>query len=479
MGRDAPKYLELLSTPDEGALTPAGQPYQPFPVELLPPVIGDFVHKGAVALGCDPACLALPALAVIASAIGNTRTLRLKDGWDEPSVIWSAVVGDSGPPISTAYRKAIASLLLMQKCFLQEFRARSAFYQKDLLARRAIALRTEEQALDQSEPPPRPVFQRDVCRETDIHALAAILEENPRGTLVTRDELDGWLLPFTRLKGKHISRDRASWLDMHLAGPLFVNRGTAKRGHHFVPRAAVSVTGSLQPQVLARALTPDAPAAGLAALFLLAMPPQLPMAWSETVIDLEVERAYNGIIGGLLALDFDTSEGTKLPRVLSLSPEAKAAWIAFYDAQACDAAAEASSPSSKLEGYAARLTLLHHVVSRLGERQSDLVPIDRDSVEAGVALCRWFATEKRRIHAILFESAEEHSARCLAEIIRTRGGRISVRGLMRANARRYPDAETAEAALESLVESGLGRWSPVSFQFDSQEDPDPRHAHDV
>jgi hypothetical protein len=91
------KWLEIAQVKTTSGKKPRHlEPYQPFPIEALPGPLGDFVREGAAALGCDPAYLALPALAVAASAIGNARVLRLKRGWDEPSVIWSVIIGESG-----------------------------------------------------------------------------------------------------------------------------------------------------------------------------------------------------------------------------------------------------------------------------------------------------------------------------------------------------------------------------------------------
>ncbi len=52
--------------------------YQDFPVDALPFPLKEYISQGALALGCDPSYLALPALAVVASCVGNTRTIRLK-----------------------------------------------------------------------------------------------------------------------------------------------------------------------------------------------------------------------------------------------------------------------------------------------------------------------------------------------------------------------------------------------------------------
>lgn len=46
----------------------------------------------------------------------------------------------------------------------------------------------------------------------------------------------------------------------------------------------------------------------------------------------------------------------------------------------------------------------------------------------------------------------------LANLIRERGGRITVRELQRANNRRWPDSISARASLEALVDAGKATW---------------------
>jgi DNA polymerase I-like protein with 3'-5' exonuclease and polymerase domains len=437
------------------------EPYRPFPVEALPAPLGEYVRQGALALGCDPAYLALPALAVAASVIGNTCTIRLKGGWDEPSVLWAAIIGDSGTLKSPAYLKAVAHLFRLQRRLLLAFKENKARYQDEQAAYQAARRQAQDGGPDPGEPPEEPVLQRVVCSDTTIEKLAEILEDNPRGTLVARDELAGWLGSFTRYKQQKGGTDLPNWLEMHRAGTVIVDRKTSERPTLFIQRAAVSIAGGSQPGVLARVLTPEFLDAGLAARLLMAMPPKLPKRWSEAEVAPEVEQAYQDALDRLLALDFDSIDGEKAPHALRLSREGKAVWVEFYDDWAREQAAaegELAAAFSKLEAYAARLALVHHVVSRVARGDADQALVERESVEAGVTLCRWFAGEARRVHATLSESTEERDTRRLVEFIQARGGRITVRGLMRANCRRYPNADAAESALAVLVEAGLARW---------------------
>jgi hypothetical protein len=53
----------------------------PFPLDLLPPVLGNLIAQGAAAIDCDQSMIALPVLSACSAAIGNQRFLELKDGW--------------------------------------------------------------------------------------------------------------------------------------------------------------------------------------------------------------------------------------------------------------------------------------------------------------------------------------------------------------------------------------------------------------
>jgi hypothetical protein len=419
--------------------------YQPFPVSSLPGPLAAYVEQGAKALGCDPAYLALPSLAVASSAIGNSAVIRLKRGWEEPSVIWSAIVGDSGTLKSPAYIRAVAHLLRRQKeCF-------------DTCKKVTAKWKADGAEGD------KPLPQRVICSDITIEKIAQVLEDNPRGILVARDELAAWFGSFTRYKGKSGGTDLPNWLELFRAGTLVIDRKTGDRTTVYVQRAAVSVAGSIQPGILARALTADAFEAGLVARLLLALPPKLPKRWSEVEISTDVENAYHETIDRLLALTMNyTGEGERVPRVLSLASDAKVVWIDFYNAWAKEQASaegEMAAALSKLEAYAARFALVHHVVASVTRDElADIPAVARESIEAGIVLARWFAREARRVYAMLGETEDDRQTRRLVDLIRSWSGRATVKQLQRSNGARYRTTEDAEVALQSLVDDGLAKW---------------------
>jgi len=196
---------------------------------------------------------------------------------------------------------------------------------------------------------------------------------------------------------------------------------------------------------------------------LMAMPPKRQKEWTEAEVEDAAEKAYHDVLDKLFALEFDKRDGEKVPHVVKLSSEAKEVWVRFFNEWAgeqLDAEGELAAAYSKLEGGAARLALIHHVVTHVYLETDDTRMVGRKSMEAGITLVRWFANEARRLYGMLGETGQETKTRSLVDFIRGRGGQITARQLQKANSRRYRTAESAETDLQGLVLDGLAEWRP-------------------
>ena len=60
--------------------------------------------------------------------------------------------------------------------------------------------------------------------DATVEAVAPILEANPRGVLLARDELAGWIRSFDRYAGGKGGGDAAHWLSMHNGEAVVVDR---------------------------------------------------------------------------------------------------------------------------------------------------------------------------------------------------------------------------------------------------------------
>lgn len=441
--------------------------FRPFPLQALPQLIRGFVDAGARAIGCDPSYLALPLLTAIAGAIGNTRRLQLKRGWTAPPILWGAIVGESGTAKTPAFKLVMRPIRERQRKALErhaehmkQYEAELARWEKDMTAWK----RDNDAATD---PPPKPepaVCERFIVSDTTVEALAPILLGNPRGLLLARDELAGWIGSFDRYAGKgKAGADSANWLSMFNAESIIVDRKTGIPRTIHVPQAAVCVSGGIQPTVLQRALGVEHRESGLAARLLVTCPPRIAKRWTEADIDPGDEAALARLFNRLYELEtMAADDGETRPALVRLSVEAKTAWTTYYNAHADEQAAlsgDMAAAWSKLEEYAARLALVVHFV-RWAANDPMLTKVDildAASMVAGIALANWFKHEARRVYALLDESEGERDQRRLVDWIGRKGGTVAAREVQQG-CRWLKEPGKAEEALEELVKAGRGCW---------------------
>jgi hypothetical protein len=450
--------------------------YKKFPVDSLPEPLRRFVIAAAKAIGCDESYVVLPLLAVLASAIGNSRDLELKPGWLVKAILWTAVIGESGTAKSPAQKVATKAIHDLEHAALCQYAAEIQIYE-DEKARR----KDSDNSAASVKQPQRVRF---IVSDTTVEALAPILQENPRGVLLDRDELGGWLSSFNAYKNS-AGADESHWLTMYNAGRLQVDRKTGTR-LVYVPRASVSITGGIQPGVLQRMLGVEHRESGLAARFLMAYPPRRSKRWTESGIDQSLAAEIAAVVNRLFELQPESSgdHGFK-PVVATLSSGAKAAWIEFYNAHAAEQeklTGDLASAWSKLEETAARLALVIHYAkwaatpavdeaaaieqTLFGDgdesaAQAAATPsvdvLDAADIQAGVTLAEWFKGEARRVYAMLSETTAQAERRKLVDWIQRQGGRATVRDAQN-KCGWLKGAGLAQAAMDALVKSGLAHW---------------------
>ena len=205
------------------------------------------------------------------------------------------------------------------------------------------------------------------------------------------------------------------------------------------------------------------------------MPPKMPRKWTERRIPDDATDAVGRIFSRLWSLEADVdSDGDLRPLDLPLTPEARQAWIAFYNRHGAELTAltgDLAAAWSKLEGYAARLALVCHLTDWAAGSDATPGPVDQAAVESGIALTEWFKNETRRVYAVLGEGDEERADRELVDLIRRRGGAITARELQQAS-RAYPTAECRRRSLDGAGEVWAGRLG-VDSPDPSRRSPGP------
>jgi hypothetical protein len=443
--------------------------FEPFPTDALPEPVRGFVEAGAKAIGCDPSYLALPMLTALGAAIGNTRRIQLKRGWTAPAIIWAAIVGESGTAKTPAFKLVMRPIRQRQREAMERHAEDAKEHEADLARWEKVMAAWKRDTKGSDDPPEKPEApqaERFVVSDTTVEALAPLLLANPRGLLLARDELAGWIGSFDRYAGGKGGADAAHWLSMHNGESIIVDRKTGNPRTIFVPQASVCVCGGIQPTILHRALGTEHRESGLAARLVLACPPRLAKRWTEADIDPAAEEKIARLVDRLYELQPTVGDqGDPRPVVIGLTADAKTAWKAYYNAHAqeqADLSGELSAAWSKLEEYAARLALVIHF-SRWAADDPTLASVDAvdpGSMGAGVQLATWFKGEARRVYALMGESDDDRDQRRLIEWIQRKGGPVTAREVQ-MGCRWLREAGAAESALDQLVKDGLGQWDDV------------------
>lgn len=151
-----------------------------------------------------------------------------------------------------------------------------------------------------ANPGPEPVMPRLAVSDATVEKLAVIMAVQPRGMLVARDELAGWLQSMSRYSG---GSDRPFWLEAYGGRSFSVER--MGRDPVYVDRLTIGVLGGIQPDRL-RSLLLKSDDDGLLARFVPVWPHPAPVKRPDVVHD---ETFIEAAIEGLLSLEMPTDEG--------------------------------------------------------------------------------------------------------------------------------------------------------------------------
>jgi DNA polymerase-1 len=420
------------------------EPFKPFPSDFLAEPLRGFVQQCAKSRNLDDSFFAMPALAVLASAVGNVRSVRIDEEWYEPMILWTAVIGDSGTGKTTGWKAAMKPVFDKQSDFKREHDAEMREFKPD-----------PKNGLK----PPRMRFA--FADDVTFEFVATLLQEEPRGILASCDELSTFIDALTRYKDG-AGNDRARWIKCYGSQPLPVGRKTGETPRIFIPHAAASITGGIQPEIWRTAMrSPGFMASGFGPRFLVAHPPRRLMTRNRSRPSTEVVvNRYAELYRGLRGLEFATNKnGNSVPFAVPLSTEADSIFTDYHDESAKErfyGDSETSSILAKLVGVAARLALLDHLIRCVSEERDDRFPIDASSMKAGVELARWFAYEARRNKHLADSTSEDLETQRLIESIKANGGTITARDLRHRRGGAFPTSDEAEAALQALADQGYG-----------------------
>jgi putative DNA primase/helicase len=255
--------------PEIQPLPDALPPVPKLDAEMLPESLRPWLVDVAERMQCPLEYPAIGALVALSSVVGRQIGIRprLRDNWTVVPNLWGAVVGRPGLMKTPALSEAVATVNALEASARVEWeRIKQDHEVQELLrdaegkaTKRAVekAMRNGDrqkaqdlaiaQACEESDQPKR---RRYITSDTTVEALGELLSSNPKGILVFRDELTGWLKDLER-EGRESSR--AFYLESWNGSGGFtydrIGRGTID-----IEAACVSILGGIQPGKLSEYL---------------------------------------------------------------------------------------------------------------------------------------------------------------------------------------------------------------------------------
>jgi hypothetical protein len=431
--------------------------WQPFPVDLLPEPLAEYVRQAWVTLGkeADAVCIALPLLTAAAAAIGPVRRFQVRPGWIVPPVLWGAVVGESGTKKSPSLGAGIRFLQEPHNSEAKRFKAELAEWKK-LEAEHKAAMKSRKRAQEIEPLPEPPTLTQFIVDDATIESLIPIFEAR-QSVLLANEELSGWIGSFDRYSSKE-GGDVTRYLRLYDASPWTKNRLTTGFAH--VASASLSVAGGIQPRVLAKSFGAHV-FNGLLPRFMLVEPPEGSAEWPDGDVGFATMTAMRDTFDVLLSLGLDDG----LPKVVTMTREAtdifRRDWWGPIGEERRRTRGPVKSMLAKAESWAVRLAGVIHVCRQAGSEPTLSHDIDAESMERGIGLARWFAHEWKRVYG-KFERGgvdDDHEAddEKIMAFVESRGGQVTARDI----AQRFRWIETsddAEKALDRQVQAGRGSW---------------------
>lgn len=241
-------------------------PVDKLSIDMLPPALSKFVFDVSERTQCPPEFVAVAVITSLSAVIGCKFAIMPKqyDNWEVRINQWAALIGPPSAMKSPALKEAIRPIIELERESNELLNIQNSEHQiiTELTKLNAPSVKKEaaelfhkglkEEALEimkasQSEDPPSHM-KRNMVNDTSVEKLGELLNENPNGLMMFRDELSGLL---AKLAQEDSQMERAFYLEGFDGNNRFtydrIGRGTI-----VIENCMLSVLGGIQPSKIAK-----------------------------------------------------------------------------------------------------------------------------------------------------------------------------------------------------------------------------------
>ena len=456
---------------------------EPYPIDALPDTIRAAVEEVGAFVKAPVPMVATCAISAVSLAAQAHCDVQRAEKLHSPIGLFTLILATSGERKSTCddfFMQAVRDYETKEaeaaKPFVKEYNAASAIWEakhngiKDKIRQLAKEKKpTHEFEADmrdlENNKPEAPRIPRLTYSNITTEELSRVLAKKwPSGGVVSAE--GGIVFGSHAMKGDAVMGNLATLNALWDGGDVQIDRKTTES--FTVHGARLTAALQVQPETIETFFEKNGTLArgtGFLARFLLAWPEstQGNRPFTEAPANWANLAAFNRRITELLNQTVPIDEnGSLIPLILTLTPEAKAAWVEYHDAIESELASggelfDVRDVASKSADNAARLAALFHVF------EGGLGAIDVDAFQRASRITAWHLSESRRFFGELALPAElADAARLDTWLIdycrRERTHLVPIAKLQQGGPGRLRSKATIEIAMRELADAGRARW---------------------
>jgi hypothetical protein len=357
-----------------------------FPLEVLGHSWAYWISRAAESVAAPSDYLATALLVSAGSLIGNARRVSPWTGWEEPPVLWATLVGEPSSHKSPALDTVLSLIGDLEREGLEGYSESLRQYEADKVyaaqqresweaeVKKASEINVPSPMLPKSAiEPERPERYRVRVSDATTEALVRVAAKQEKGLLQVRDELAGWLGSFDRYTaGK--GADRAYYLEAFGARMYVSDRVGNVGGPLVVPRNAISILGTIQPERLKSTLLRGVED-GLASRFFLVFPAQTRRQRPVRLVDQVAATNWLRRLRDLRLTPPSGADEESTPKTIRLSPDAANRFERWWQGNGTmEVIGKLAAWRGKGDGWVLRLALVLEYLWWSGKGQSDAEP---------------------------------------------------------------------------------------------------------
>jgi hypothetical protein len=348
-----------------------------FPRGIFPDLVEKYIHENYSKQGFCIDFLYSSYLAVISALIGNRYKIK-GIGWEERPLLWIAIVGDSGVKKTPAITSMMKPL---EKYNKQLFKV----YQK--------MMKEHKELKSIGEKSDSPIAKQLLVDDTTIEALCKIMEHNPDGLFLIKDELMGLIYDSQRYN-KNGQEEKL--LSIFSGKQIIINR-KSEDSYSVIDNPYLTLLGGIQPAILNQLFTENRLNNGFIYRLLFCFPDKVELKKPQEGFNFELYEEYENFIMRFTKLKSSFEFGENTPVVIEMEADAKSEfsnWLDTFIYKSVDQ--EKREHKAKMEAYVLRIALIIEFSSTIAK---NIAPnsIRLNSIIGAIQICEYFTNCYDRI----------------------------------------------------------------------------------